>query len=171
MTGWTSTWRSSERARPADEPPGGTGGSAAASRTPAVYSIIELVVAREGTASGPARDVDDYLKALPKDMRVALEKLRSTIKAAVPEAVETISYGIPVFKLEGRPLVGFGAATGHCTFHVMSTGVFAGHASDLKGYKLGKGSIQFQPASPLPAALVKKLIQARIAENRGMRGA
>ncbi len=129
------------------------------------------MVAREGKASGPARNVDDYLKALPNDMRAALEKLRSTIKAAVPEAVETISYGIPVYKLEGRPLVGFGAATGHCTFHVMSTEVFAGHASELKGYKLGKGSIQFQPASPLPAALVKKLIKARIDENRAIRPA
>jgi len=114
--------------------------------------------------------VDGYLAALPEESRASLERLRTAIRAVVPDAVEAISYGVPVFKHEGRPLVGFGAAANHCTFLVMSTGVFAAHAAELKGYRLGKGSIQFPPGTSLPVALVRRLVKARIEENRGHSG-
>jgi len=116
----------------------------------------------------PARDVDDYLAALPEDARAALEKLRKTIKAAAPKATEVISYQIPAYKHQGL-LVGFAALKGHCTFHIMSVEVTRAHADDLKGYKLGKASIRFAPDKPLPAALVTKLVKARIAENEAGR--
>ena len=116
----------------------------------------------------PATDVDAYLTAAPQDARAALEKLRKTIKAAAPEATEVISYQIPAYKHHGL-LVGFAALKGHCTFHIMSVEVTRAHADDLKGYKLGKASIRFAPDKPLPAALVTKLVKARIAENESGR--
>ena len=92
-------------------------------------------------------------------------QLRDTIRAAAPEATEVISYQVPTFKYRGRPLVSFGAAKEHCSFYVMSPDVVEAHKADLEGYVLGKGSIQFSAAKPLPAALVKKLVKARIAES------
>jgi uncharacterized protein YdhG (YjbR/CyaY superfamily) len=110
--------------------------------------------------------VDDYLATVPKDKRAALATLRRAIKAVVPQATEVISYGVPTFKHDGRGLVAYGVATAHCTFYLMSTGVLRAHAAELKDYELGKGSIQFSADKPLPATLVKKLVKARIAENR-----
>lgn len=111
------------------------------------------------------RTVDDYLAAAPKDMRAALEKLRRAIRKVVPGAVEGISYGIPVVRHRGHPLVGFGAAKEHCTFFLMSTGVMRTCARDLEGYEVGKGSVRFPATKPLPPALVARLVKARIAEN------
>jgi uncharacterized protein YdhG (YjbR/CyaY superfamily) len=122
---------------------------------------------RPATKSGPATTVDQYLTALPKDQRDALAKLRTLIKKSAPGATEGISYRVPVFKLDGKPLVGFGAAAAHCTFYVMSTSTaMRARLAALKGYKLGGGSIQFAADKPLPAALVTALVKARIAENQ-----
>jgi len=106
---------------------------------------------------------------VPKDKRAALAKLRDAIKAAVPTATEVISYRVPTFKYDGKGLVAYGAATAHCTFYLMSTSVMRAHASELKKYKVGKGSIQFQGDKPLPKSLVTKLVKARIAENERKR--
>ena len=120
---------------------------------------------------GGHETVDDYLAAVPEDARAALGKLRKTIKAAAPKATEGISYQVPVFKLDGKPLVGFGATTAHCTFYVMSTSdAMRRRLAELKGYTLGGGSIQFPADQPLPDALVTKLVKARIAENRKRAG-
>ena len=127
------------------------------------------------TAGKPAKQgakaetVDEYLAALPEDVRAALAKLRKTIKAAAPKATEVISYQIPAYKHHGL-LVGFASSKGLCTFHIMSTDVTRAHAADLKGYKIGKASIRFAPDKPLPATLVTKLVKARIAENESGRG-
>jgi uncharacterized protein YdhG (YjbR/CyaY superfamily) len=115
-----------------------------------------------------AETVDDYLAAVPEDVRAALAKLRKTIKAAAPKATEVISYQIPAYKHQGL-LVGFASSSGLCTFHIMSVQVTRAHAAELKGYKLGKASIRFAPDKPLPAALVTKLVKARIAENEAGR--
>ena len=112
-----------------------------------------------------AKDVDDFLAAVPADKRAALTKLRRTIKAAAPKATELINYGVPMLRLDGKNLVSYAAAATHCTFYVQSPAVMRAHASDLRAYKQGKGSIQFQADKPLPAALVTKLVKARIAEN------
>jgi uncharacterized protein YdhG (YjbR/CyaY superfamily) len=120
---------------------------------------------------GRHETVDDYLAAVPEDARAALSKLRSTIKAAAPKATEGISYQVPVFKLDGKPLVGFGATTAHCTFYVMSTSdAMRARLRELKGYELGGGSIQFPAGKPLPVALVTRLVRARIAENKRRAG-
>jgi uncharacterized protein YdhG (YjbR/CyaY superfamily) len=116
-------------------------------------------------ATTQAKDVDDFLAAVPTDKRTALLKLRKTIKAAAPKAVELINYGVPMFRLDGKNLVSYAAAANHNTFYVQSPAVMRAFAAELKGYKQGKGSIQFAADKPLPAALVTKLVKARIAEN------
>lgn len=117
----------------------------------------------EKTSARP-QTVDDYLAGLPEDARAALEKLRKTIQAAAPEATEVISYQIPTFKHHGG-LVAFAAFPDHCSFFVTSTEVMRAHAAELNSYELGKATIRFPASKPLPAALVTKLVKARIAEN------
>ena len=111
-----------------------------------------------------ANTIDEYLAAVSSDKRAALVKLRIAIRAAAPEAEECISYQLPAFRQSGM-LVAFGAAESHCTFYLMSTTVMDRFADELARYETGKGSIRFSPAKPLPAALVRKLVRARIAEN------
>lgn len=113
---------------------------------------------------GIAKSVDDFLAAAPPDKRAALMKLRTTIRAAAPKATESINYGVPMFKLDGRPLVSVGYGTDHCSFYVQSPAVMNAHAAELKAYETGKGSIRFAADKPLPPALVTKLVKARIAE-------
>ena len=114
-----------------------------------------------------ANSVDEYLANLPEEERAALEKLRKTIKSIVPDAVEVISYRIPVFRYKGRPLVGFGAARNHCSFFVMSSTVIPAFKEKLKSYDTAKGTVHFPANKPLPATLVKMIVKARIAENEG----
>jgi uncharacterized protein YdhG (YjbR/CyaY superfamily) len=109
--------------------------------------------------------VDDYLAALPIGERSALQNLRKTIKAIAPEATEVISYQIPTFRYQGRSLVGLGAAKDHCTFFLMSTSIMREFKEDLKGFKVGKGSIKFHFDNPLPVNILRRLVKARIAEN------
>ena len=113
------------------------------------------------------KTIDDYLAALSDDKRVALEKLRKTIRAAVPKAEECISYGLAAFRLDGKPLVAFGATANHCAFYPMTSTTVEAHKVALRNYDTSKGTIRFQPAKPLPASLVRTLVKARIAENGG----
>jgi 3-methyladenine DNA glycosylase AlkD/uncharacterized protein YdhG (YjbR/CyaY superfamily) len=111
-----------------------------------------------------AAAVDAYLSSVPRDKRAALEKLRAQIKAAAPGAEEVISYALPAFRLNGKVIAGFGASASHCTFYPFSGSVVAAHADDLEGFELSKGAVKFDASKPIPARLVKKLVQARIAE-------
>jgi uncharacterized protein YdhG (YjbR/CyaY superfamily) len=110
------------------------------------------------------KTIDGYLAALPADKRTALEKLRKAIRAAAPEAEECISYGIPAFRLDGKLLVFFGSAAKHCSFYPGAYPV-AAHEAELAAYSTSKGTIRFPADSPLPAALVRKLVKTRIAER------
>jgi uncharacterized protein YdhG (YjbR/CyaY superfamily) len=112
-----------------------------------------------------AKTIDEYLAAVSDDKRAALEKLRKTIKATAPQAEECISYGLAAFRLDGRPLVAFGATANHCAFYPMSGSIVEAHQNELKGYETSKGTIRFPANKPLPATLVQKLVKARIAEN------
>lgn len=112
----------------------------------------------------PPADVDAYLAALPADQRRALAGLRALIRAAAPDAQECISYRIPCYKQHGM-LVGFAAAARHCSFCLLDGTSTAAHAADLKAYHTSKGTIRFTPDKPLPPALVRKLVRARLAEN------
>jgi uncharacterized protein YdhG (YjbR/CyaY superfamily) len=112
------------------------------------------------------KSIDDYLDALTDDKRAALQKLRKSIRAAAPEAEECISYSLPAFRLDGRMLVAFGAAASHCSFYPGSGATVEAHARDLQRYDTSKGTIRFPAGKPLPAALVRKLVKARIAEEK-----
>ena len=119
--------------------------------------------AATGGRDGGAKAVAAYLAALPKESRTALQKLRREIKAAAPKAVELIAWGMPAFR-QGRLLVGYAAFKEHCSFFPMSAEVIRRHAAGLRKYETTKGSIHFSASKPLPAALVRRLVKARIAE-------
>jgi uncharacterized protein YdhG (YjbR/CyaY superfamily) len=88
--------------------------------------------------AGP-ESIDEYLDSVPETMRGSLETLRRQIRAEVPDAVETVSYGVPMFKLGGRPLVSLGAASKHLSLYVMSPAVVEAHAADLQSFKPRQG--------------------------------
>ena len=111
----------------------------------------------------PVETVDDYLATIPKEARVTLEKIRKTIKAAAPRATEVISYQMPMYKQNGM-LVGFAAFKDHCSLFPGAKAI-ATYRDELKAYGTSKGTIRFPIGKPLPAALVRKLVKTRIAEN------
>lgn len=121
------------------------------------------------TTARNSKDVDAYLRSLPTGDRSALEKMRQAIRSAAPDADEGFSYGLPAFRLAGRPLVCYGAAKSHCSFFPMSPALIRAFSDDLKAYDISKGTIRFTPERPLPARLVQKFVRARIAELRKVR--
>ena len=116
---------------------------------------------KKGAAT--AKNVDDYLAALPAEARSSLEAIRKAVRAAAPKAAEVISYQMPMYKQNGM-IVGFAAFKDHCSLFPGAKPV-ATFKDELKAYKTSKGTIQFPIGKPLPAALVKKLVKARLAEN------
>jgi uncharacterized protein YdhG (YjbR/CyaY superfamily) len=115
--------------------------------------------------TGP-RTIDDYLATVDAEKRAALERLRNIIRAAAPKAAECISYQLPAFRLDGRLLMGFGAAAKHCALYPMSGATVAEFQHQLRDYQTSKGTIRFQPGRPLPVRLLRKLVKARIRENQ-----
>lgn len=107
--------------------------------------------------------VDQYMKILPANVRTALEKLRAQIKAAAPKAEEGISYGMPAYTYKGA-LVYFAAFKNHCSFFPGSSSILA-NKEGLKDFKISKGTIQFTPDKPIPAALIKSIVKERVLEN------
>ena len=113
--------------------------------------------------AAPATDVVSYLAALPKDVRATLEKLRRTIKAAALKAEEVISYQMPCYKYLG-PLVYFAAFKDHCSLFGGKS-IVRTFRRELRPYHVPGTAIHFSVEKPLPAALVRKIVKARIAEN------
>jgi uncharacterized protein YdhG (YjbR/CyaY superfamily) len=110
-----------------------------------------------------AKSVDEWLKRLSPEQRAALEKLRAQIQAAAPGAEETISYGMPTFNLHGH-LVAFGAFKNHLSFFPMSSALLK-TLPDAAPFASSTGTMQFQPGKPIPAALIRKIVKARITQN------
>lgn len=113
-----------------------------------------------------AKDVEHWLSRLEPVQRAALEKLRAQIMAAAPDAEEVISYGQPTFKLHGH-LVAYGAFKKHLSFFPMSSTLIQA-IPGAAAFATSSGTMQFQPEKPIPAALVTKLVKARIVENLEM---
>ena len=114
-------------------------------------------MARPGT-------IDDYLATLDDDARRTLQSVRASIQKAAPKAEETISYGFPAFRLNGKLLACFRGAAAHCSYHPMSGRVIDANRDALAGYDTSKGTIRFPNGKPLPARIVRLLVDARIAE-------
>ena len=111
------------------------------------------------------KDIDEYLAGVPEPARTTLSKVRAVIRSVVPkEAAEAISYGIPTFKYQGS-LVAFAAFKNHCSLFPMSKAVIKAFKNELKGYETSKGTIHFALDRPLPAALLKKMVKMRMAQN------
>ena len=123
-----------------------------------------------GMAGATAKTVDAYLAALPNDVRTVLEKLRKTIQSTAPQAIEGMGYGMPGYKYLGT-LVHFAAAKNHCALYGVGKALVAAHRDELATYLASDTTIRFTIDKPLPVALVKKLVKARIAENEARKQA
>jgi uncharacterized protein YdhG (YjbR/CyaY superfamily) len=111
------------------------------------------------------KNVDEYLAGVPEPARSTLERVRAVIRsAAPPEATEVISYRIPMFRYKGM-LMGFAAFSNHCSLFPGSLSAMKGLKNELKDFPTSKGTIRFPVDKPPSAALVKKLVKARLAEN------
>ena len=108
---------------------------------------------------------DEYLEQFPEPQRGVLQALRETIRAAAPEATETLSYGVPTFKIGNRNLVHYAGFKNHCSFFPGSTATTDRFIDELGPYRTGRGTIQFAVEAPLPADLVTRVVKARLAEE------
>ena len=112
--------------------------------------------------------IEATLAALPADQRAALQALRETIATAAPEAVETISYGMPAFRYRGRALVSYAAFKAHCSFFPMSAELIGKYRDELAGFATAKGTLRFTPEHRIPEALVERIVRERMAQIDGL---
>lgn len=109
------------------------------------------------------KNIDEYIASFPGDIQESLQKIRSTIREAAPEAEETISYQMPAFRLKGI-LVYFAAFKEHISFFPTSSGIEE-FKEELSGYKGGKGTIRFPLDKPIPFDLISRIVKFRVKEN------
>lgn len=110
------------------------------------------------------KTVDEYIKSFPESTQKLLKKIRKAIKENSSEAVESISYGMPAYKTNGKPLVYFAGYAKHIGFYATPTG-HSEFAHELSNYKQGKGSVQFPLDKPLPLDLIARIVKFRVREN------
>ena len=124
---------------------------------------------KSGKSTKVPKTVNEYLERIPRPARTTLNRVREIIRSvAPPEATEGISYGIPTFKYKGM-LASFAAFSDHCSLFP-GAGPTIEFKDELKNFQTSKGTIRFAPNKPLPAALLKKLVKARITENNRKKG-
>lgn len=120
---------------------------------------------KSGRGSGIAKSVEEYLSRVSEPARTTLNKMRALIRAAAPaEGAETISYGVPMFKYKGV-LLAVGAFKDHCSLFLATSSIAPEIREELKTYDTSKGTIRFPVDKPLPAALVTRIVKARVAQN------
>ena len=107
-----------------------------------------------------------YFASLPPAVRSRMKAVRDMVRGIAPDAVEVFSYGIPGFRLHGKPLVWYAAFKHHTSLYPMTASIRKANAPALKAYKMSTGTVQFPLDEPLPTALVKRLVKARLAELR-----
>ena len=110
------------------------------------------------------KTVDEYIASYPKEVQSILKKIRNMIIKSAPKVVESISYGMPGYKLHGKPFVYFGGFEHHIGFYPTPSGTTK-FKKELSKYKSGKGSVQFQLDEPIPFDLIQRIIEFRIREN------
>lgn len=108
--------------------------------------------------------VDEYIRSFPEEIQLALNKIRAIVKEKAPDAVESISYGMPAYKLKGKPLLYFAGFNKHIGFYATPTGHSA-FSKELSKYKQGKGSVQFPFDKPIPYELIGQIVEFRVFEN------
>ena len=109
--------------------------------------------------------VEEYLARVPEPARNTLEKMRAIIRSVVPkDTIEVISYGIPTFRYK-RSIVAIAAFKDHCSFFPMGSSALEGLEEELSKFRVTKGTLHFPVGKPMPAALVKKIVKARLAQN------
>jgi uncharacterized protein YdhG (YjbR/CyaY superfamily) len=113
-----------------------------------------------------ANSIDEYIARFPSETRKALEEVRALIRASAPDATEAISYAMPTFDLNRRHLVHFAGYASHVGFYPIPSGIQAFKA-ELEPYKQGKGSVQFPLDQPMPADLIRRIVEFRVEENLG----
>jgi uncharacterized protein YdhG (YjbR/CyaY superfamily) len=113
--------------------------------------------------------IDEYIALFPEDVQDILEELREVISKSAPEAEETINYGMPTFKLNGKNLVHFAAYKNHIGFYPTPSGI-AAFKKEISQYKSSKGAVQFPIDKPIPFPLVKKIVIFRVEENLNKNG-
>jgi uncharacterized protein YdhG (YjbR/CyaY superfamily) len=113
----------------------------------------------------PPATVDEYMATLPNDRRTVLEELRQTIRAAAPEATETIAYSMPAFTSHGRLLVSFAAYRLHDSLFPASGAVREALGAELTPYLAGKATVRFRVGARIPADLVTRIVRVRVAET------
>jgi uncharacterized protein YdhG (YjbR/CyaY superfamily) len=122
-----------------------------------------------GGTTKKAATIDGYLATVTGKRRAALDALRRTIRSAVPDAEECISYGMPAFRLGGKVVGGFAVTANGCSYYPFSGHTLDALQSDLAGYSRTKSALHFGPERPLPASLVRKLLRTRMAEMSASR--
>ena len=108
----------------------------------------------------------EYFARLDPDARREVKVIRDAIRAAAPDATEAFAYGIPAFRLDGRPLVYYAAWKEHCSLYPITERTKRTLGDALAGHKTSKGTVQFPRTRKIPVALVKRLVRARVAERR-----
>ena len=116
------------------------------------------------TQDSSSAQVRRYLAVQPAKHRAALRRIRATIRATAPKAIEHFSYGIPGFKLNGRPLVWYAAFKRHVSLYPMTAPIRRTLADEIAGYETSTGTIRLPLDEPLPESLIKKIVKARARE-------
>ena len=109
--------------------------------------------------------ISEYIEGFPREVQSILKKIRATIRKTAPNAVESISYGIPTYKLDGSPLIYFAGFKSHIGIYPMTGGVRDKFKKELVGYKGGKGTLQLPLDEPIPFGLIEKIVRFKVKER------